>query len=194
MSDSAHPDREEPVGIPPVGIPTDQLSWDDLLTDRDKQLLRETSWGKSEPFGLGANPVVIVVDDYHGALGDKREPLFESMKRWPMSCGLDGWKAIDRTVDLLAAARKHDVPIIYIHLIEELIANLRTRSGFRTGEHRAADGPRTRAKRTPGTTSTAAPSRAATSPRPDRGHCSACSSPTGPTATGSAGPFAEIAP
>ena len=117
------PDMVEP------GTPTDALSWDDFLTERDKRHLRETTWGKSQPFGLGERPAVVVIDDYYSALGHDRKPLFESVKTWPMSCGLDGWNAIDRTIELLASAREHDVPVIYVHLVEELITTLNTRSG-----------------------------------------------------------------
>lgn len=109
--------------------PTSSYSWEDFLTPRDKEHLSTTSWGKSKPFGLGSSPAIVVIDDYYGALGHERLPLLESVKTWPMSCGDDGWEAIDRTVELLAAARSHGVPVIYIHLIEELIKTLNTRSG-----------------------------------------------------------------
>lgn len=39
----------------------------------------------------------------------------ESIKTWPMSTGLEGWEAIDKTVELLRAARGNDIPVIYVH-------------------------------------------------------------------------------
>jgi maleamate amidohydrolase len=89
------------------------MTWDDFLTPRDKEHLA-AGWQKTEPFGFGSTPAVLVVDDYYSVLGLEREPIMESVKKWPMSCGLEGWAAIDRTVELLAAARSHDVPVIYI--------------------------------------------------------------------------------
>jgi nicotinamidase-related amidase len=55
-----------------------------------------------------------VIDDYHGFVGLKREPILESIQTWPSSCALEGWEAIDRTVDLLRAARGTDIPVIYV--------------------------------------------------------------------------------
>lgn len=90
--------------------------WETFLTDIDREHLKV--WGKRAPFGLGERPAVLVVDDYYGALGSERAPILESIKTWPMSCGLEGWEAIDRTVELLAAARAANVPVIYCRSLE----------------------------------------------------------------------------
>ncbi|MCC7365105.1 MAG: isochorismatase family protein [Dehalococcoidia bacterium] len=93
-------------------------SWDPYLSDRDRAHL-EAGYLKKAPFGFGTNPVCLVIDDYYSVLGTEREPFFESIKKWPMSTGLEGWAAIDRTVDLLRAARANDVPVIYVHGMEK---------------------------------------------------------------------------
>lgn len=93
--------------------------WDKFLTERDKRHLAVSGWGSRPPKGLGAKPAVIVVDDYYAALGTVREPILESVKTWPASCGLEGWDAIDRTVELLDAARQAGVPIAYVHGVME---------------------------------------------------------------------------
>ena len=85
--------------------------WDNFLTAQDKQLL--AVWGKPASDDLGRKPVLLVVDVYYGAVGHERKPLLESVKDWPMSCGLEGWEAIDRMVGLIAAARANDIPIVY---------------------------------------------------------------------------------
>ncbi len=90
-------------------------SWDPYLTARDHEHLAATGWAKKEPFGFGANPVCLVIDDYYSVLGLERQPIMESIKKWPMSCGLEGWQAIDRTVELVRSARANDVPVIYVH-------------------------------------------------------------------------------
>lgn len=92
---------------------SENMSWRDFLTEQDKAHLAKT-WGKTEPFGFGDNPAVLVIDDYYSVLGLEREDILTSVETWPMSCGLEGWAAIDQTVDLLAAARSKDVPVIYI--------------------------------------------------------------------------------
>src|SRR5688572_25659787 len=90
--------------------------WDAFLTEQDKQ--HAAIWGKKGQDGFGQKPVLLVVDVFYAAVGHERKPLLESIKDWPMSCGLEGWEAIDRTVGLIAAARTHQVPIVYIRGLE----------------------------------------------------------------------------
>jgi nicotinamidase-related amidase len=90
-------------------------SWDPYLTARDHEHLAATGWSKRLPRGFGDTPVCLVIDDYYSVLGLQREPILESIKKWPMSCGLEGWEAIDKTVELLRAARANDIQIIYAH-------------------------------------------------------------------------------
>ncbi|MDZ7728054.1 MAG: isochorismatase family protein [Dehalococcoidia bacterium] len=90
--------------------------WDPFLTDQDRQHLEY--WGKTSLAGFGEKPAVLVIDDYYSVLGLEREPLFESMKKWPMSCGLAGWEAIDSTVELLRMARASDIEVIYARGLE----------------------------------------------------------------------------
>lgn len=90
--------------------------WDEFLTERDKQHV--AIWGKKDRDEFGSKPVVLVIDVHYNSLGHERKPLFESIKDWPMSCGLDGWSAVDRTVELLASARANDVPVIYVRGLE----------------------------------------------------------------------------
>lgn len=90
-----------------------QLTWRDFLTERDRAHLIKT-WEKTEPFGFGISPAVLMIDLYYMAVGLRREPLLESVESAPASCGLEGWAAIDRTIELLAMARTHDIPVIYV--------------------------------------------------------------------------------
>ena len=90
-------------------------SWDPYLTPRDHEHLEKSAWTKTEPFGFGKNPVCLVIDDYYSVLGTERQPIMESIKKWPMSTGLECWEAIDKTVDLIRAARGNGVPVIYVH-------------------------------------------------------------------------------
>lgn len=90
--------------------------WDAFLTDQDKEHLR--SWAKLEPKGFGKKAAVLVIDDYYSVLGLEREPILESIKRWPMSCGLEGWAAIDQTVKLLKMARDVGVEVIYVRSLD----------------------------------------------------------------------------
>ena len=97
----------------PSGATPGRLTWRDFLTEQDVAHLAKT-WEKQEPFGFGVSPAVLVIDLYYMAVGLTRQPILESVESAPASCGLAGWEAIDRTVELLAAARATSVPVIYV--------------------------------------------------------------------------------
>ncbi|WP_213453518.1 cysteine hydrolase family protein [Rhizomonospora bruguierae] len=96
----------------------EQAGWDRFLTDRDREVLRRAGREKTQPFGFGSKPALLVVDVYYAALGTERADILESVKRWPMSCGSQGWEAVDRIATLLDQARSVGVPVVHIGLLE----------------------------------------------------------------------------
>jgi len=87
--------------------------WDAYLTARDKEHL-EISGRDARPFlPFGRKPALLIIDDYYSVLGTTPEPILESVKTWPMSCGLEGWEAIYRTQELLESARSAGIPIVF---------------------------------------------------------------------------------
>lgn len=90
--------------------------WGKFLSDRDKE--HDKLWGKTELSGFGSNPALLLIDMYYSVVGFERLPIFESMKTWPMSMGLEGWEAIDETVSLLATARACGIPVIHVKGLE----------------------------------------------------------------------------
>jgi maleamate amidohydrolase len=88
------------------------FGWENFLSERDKK--HDELWGKKELYGFGKKPALVLIDLYYSVLGTVREPIFESMKMWPLSTGLEGWAAIDRTVGLIASAREHGIPVIHV--------------------------------------------------------------------------------
>jgi nicotinamidase-related amidase len=86
--------------------------WENYLSERDKK--HDEQWGKKELSGFGKKPALVLIDIYYSVLGLKREPIFESMKMWPSSTGLEGWEAVDKTAELLAAARENGIPVIHV--------------------------------------------------------------------------------
>jgi nicotinamidase-related amidase len=94
--------------------------WENYLSERDKK--HDEHWGKKELFGFGRKPALLLIDIYYSVLGLKREPIFESMKTWPSSTGLEGWAAVDKTAELLAVARANGVPVVHIKGLESGIA------------------------------------------------------------------------
>jgi nicotinamidase-related amidase len=86
--------------------------WEKYLSERDKK--HDEQWGKKELYGFGKKPALLLIDIYYSVLGLKREPIFESMKMWPSSTGLEGWAAVDKAAELLKVARENDVPVVHI--------------------------------------------------------------------------------
>jgi nicotinamidase-related amidase len=85
--------------------------WDDILTERDKEVFAKSGYGKKA--GFGARPVVLVIDMNYNFVGDKPEPIVKSVERFRNSCGEEGWEGVYRIRELLAAARKKNLPTFY---------------------------------------------------------------------------------
>jgi nicotinamidase-related amidase len=89
-----------------------QFGWEPYLSERDRK--HSEIWGKKELNGFGEKPALLLIDIYYSVLGLKREGIFESMKTWKGSTGLEGWEAVDKTAELLAVARGAGVPVIHV--------------------------------------------------------------------------------
>ena len=85
--------------------------WDKFLTERDQAVF--SAAGFAADMTPGKRPAVIVIDVSYGFVGEKNQPLLESIKTWPNSCGEDGWAAIPHLQRLLDAARAKGLPVIY---------------------------------------------------------------------------------
>src|ERR687891_2639705 len=85
--------------------------WDDILTSRDKEVFALSGYGKRA--GFGQRPVVLVVDVNYNFVGDKPEPILESVKRFRNSCGEEGWEGVHRLGELLIEARSKHLPTFY---------------------------------------------------------------------------------
>lgn len=88
------------------------FGWEPFLSERDKE--HDKLWGKTELSGFGSKPALILIDIYYSVLGTERQPIFESMKSWPSSTGLEGWAAVDKTAELLAVARESGIPVVHV--------------------------------------------------------------------------------
>jgi nicotinamidase-related amidase len=88
------------------------FGWEPYLSERDRK--HDELWGKKEPYGFGKKPALLLIDIYYSVLGFERQDIFESMKMWPGSTGLEGWAAVDRTAALLEVARQARIPVVHI--------------------------------------------------------------------------------
>jgi nicotinamidase-related amidase len=85
--------------------------WNKFLTERDKQVFGAA--GFATPQGFPKRPAIMVVDMNYAFCGDRAEPILESIKRWPTSCGEDAWEAMKAIRRLLAAAHGKGLPVFY---------------------------------------------------------------------------------
>lgn len=113
--------------------------WDPFLTEQDRAHLAASP--PKGRYGFGSRPAVISVDNYRKAVGDRPEPLLESIKTWPGSTGLAGWAALDKTVVLLAAARSAQIPVIHVTGLSEEESGMSGWGAALGGRHRSQ--PRT---------------------------------------------------
>lgn len=109
--------------------------WDDVVPASERKIYEVGGWGKR--MGFGAKPAIIVVDVNYDFVGDKPEPIMQSIKRWRYSCGEAGWDGVRAIQRLLAAARPKGVPIFYTtveHRADALDYGRDRDKNFRTGE------------------------------------------------------------
>jgi maleamate amidohydrolase len=85
--------------------------WDRFLTERDKAVFSAGGFGAR--MGFGKRPALLVVDVNYAFCGDKPEPILESIKRWPTSCGEEAWEGVRVIKRLIEAGRAKGLPVIY---------------------------------------------------------------------------------
>ena len=85
--------------------------WDDATTVRDKLVLHACGYGRVR--GLGKRPALVVIDMNYNWVGDRREPVLESIKRIRHSCGEEAWDAVSVVQRLMIKARQKGIPVIY---------------------------------------------------------------------------------
>ena len=98
-------------------------TWDDILTQRDKEVFALSGYGKRA--GFGQRPAVLVIDVNYNFVGDKSEPILESVKRFRNSCGAEGWEGVHRIRELLSEAKKKHLPRRRSRLLCSTIASYR---------------------------------------------------------------------
>jgi nicotinamidase-related amidase len=120
----------------PIEEDTGMPSWDDILTPRDKEVFALSGFGKRA--GFGQRPAILVIDVNYNFVGDKPEPILDSVKRFRTSCGEEGWEGVYRIRDLLAEARKKHLPTFYT-TAEENRSNTVTIGGWAAKSSRTTE-------------------------------------------------------
>jgi len=105
----------------------------DLLTEQDKLVFEKAGFGKKQI--LGKKPMFLVVDVTYEFLGPVREPILESIKRSPTSCGEYGYAAADSIARILPSVRAANVPVAY-SIMDRTVELPCDRKESRSGEKR----------------------------------------------------------
>jgi maleamate amidohydrolase len=85
--------------------------WDDVLPEEDRLVFEAGGWGSR--VGYGSRPALLVIDVNYNFVGDRPEPILDSVQRWRFSCGERGWAGIAQLAKLIDACREAGVPILY---------------------------------------------------------------------------------
>lgn len=85
--------------------------WERFLDEADRQVLEKGRWAQRAGFGVA--PAVLVIDCQYYMTGIRDG----EQASYPYSCGADGWKAVDRMAEIVAAARAADAPVVYTRFI-----------------------------------------------------------------------------
>ncbi len=91
--------------------------WTPFLTERDKDVFKASGFGALG--GFGKRPAFLIIDVSWAFCGQKPEPILESIKTWPNSCGAVAWDAIP-VIDKVANAcrvKGLDPPDRLVHVI-----------------------------------------------------------------------------
>jgi nicotinamidase-related amidase len=85
--------------------------WDDFVTEEDKEVFEAAGYGKK--MGFGSRPALFIIDVHYSFVGDKPEPILESVKKYRTSCGERGWVAVGHIRKLLEKVRMKGFPVVY---------------------------------------------------------------------------------
>ena len=87
--------------------------WEALVPEDLRELYRKAGFGLGRRRGFGERPAVIAVDLQYAQVGDKPEPVFDSIVKYPMSAGAEGWAALARVKELIDITRQCKAPLIF---------------------------------------------------------------------------------
>jgi maleamate amidohydrolase len=85
--------------------------WDGVVSDADLEVYRTTGFGKAT--GLGKRPALLVIDVQYRTAGTRPVPIRQAVEEYPTACGEYAWRAIPNIVQLIAAFRHRNLPVVY---------------------------------------------------------------------------------
>jgi maleamate amidohydrolase len=88
-----------------------ESAWRIALPVAEREVYRAAGYGRSG--SPGERPVVVIVDATRNFTGDRREPVLDSIRRLPQSCGEAAWDSLPAIARLRDAAHAADVPVVF---------------------------------------------------------------------------------
>ncbi len=88
---------------------TEPHCWDEVIGPEER-LMAQHYVGRRT---VGSRPALLCIDLYQQVFGDGPEPLVTAIERFPASCGPTAWEAIEPISQVLAAARRHGIPVAH---------------------------------------------------------------------------------
>ncbi|WP_049998889.1 isochorismatase family protein [Halococcus sediminicola] len=95
--------------------------WDDLLTERDRQVISKAGYDESgasswDSRGLGTDPLVLVIDMQRLVVGED-EPILDAIEEYRTAMGAVAWDATGEIEPFLDFARERGLPVAYTRVI-----------------------------------------------------------------------------
>ena len=84
------------------------------LTEQEKKIIKTARMGRR--MGFGKKPALLIIDAQIYMMGDEREPIEESNKKYPSSCGEIGWDAAEHIRILIDKCHEIGAPVIYTYM------------------------------------------------------------------------------
>lgn len=84
------------------------------LSAQDKMIMETARMGRR--MGFGKKAALVIIDAQVYMLGDEREPIEESIKKYPSSTGEIGWAAADHIRLLIDKCHEIGAPVVYTYM------------------------------------------------------------------------------
>jgi nicotinamidase-related amidase len=87
------------------------LDWRAVLPPEERSIYEAAGYGRATP--PTGRPAVVIVDATLNFTGDRREPILDSIRRYPHSSGEAAWDCLEPIARLRDRAHAADLPVIY---------------------------------------------------------------------------------
>jgi len=84
------------------------------FNEAEKSIMETAKMGRR--MGFGKRPALIIIDVQVYMMGDVREPIEESIKKYPSSCGEMAWDAAENIKKIIDSCHETGAPVIYTYM------------------------------------------------------------------------------